>query len=140
MADLLPNGQKIMADVDLLYACDEEKPEARALKALEAGGAHSSTSLDQPANESDNASGSPQDRMIGHLDAGFAQVDNREAIERVMLQLPDREREVIRMRFYENLSQPEIAERIGVSQSYLSRILRRTLVELRNELERSTDA
>jgi|GEM_PF-7123481 len=38
MADLLPNGQKIMADVDLLYACDEEKPEARALKALEAGG------------------------------------------------------------------------------------------------------
>jgi len=48
--------------------------------------------------------------------------------------LPDREREVIRLRFFENLTQPEIAERMGVSQSYLSRIIRRTLVDLRGEL------
>ena len=48
-----------------------------------------------------------------------------------MAGLPDREREILQLRFYDNLSQEEIADRIGVSQSYLSRLLRRTLLDLR---------
>lgn len=49
--------------------------------------------------------------------------------------LPERERAILELRFYENLSQEEIAERIGVSQSYLSRLLRRTLLDLRRRSE-----
>ena len=48
-----------------------------------------------------------------------------------MATLPERERMILELRFYDNLSQEEIAERIGVSQSYLSRLLRRTLLDLR---------
>ena len=44
------------------------------------------------------------------------------------------ERTIIYLRFFENLTQPEIAERVGVSQSYLSRVLRRTLLDLKARL------
>ncbi len=52
-------------------------------------------------------------------------------VEDLLATLPDRERTILELRFYDNLSQEEIAERIGVSQSYLSRLLRRTLLDLR---------
>lgn len=104
------------------------------LEALEAGGAHGFTSLDQPVRE-DDPSTTTHDRVLGADDPGYDHVDHRDSVEKLIATLPEREREVIRLRFYENLSQPEIAERIGVSQSYLSRVLRRTLVDLRAQLD-----
>jgi len=62
------------------------------------------------------------------------------ATEDLLAGLPPREQEVIRLRFYENLTQPEIAARMGVSQSYLSRIIRRILVDLRDRLNGDRDA
>lgn len=56
-------------------------------------------------------------------------------IEDLLATLPERERMILELRFYENLSQEEIADRIGVSQSYLSRLLRRTLLDLRPRTE-----
>ena len=52
----------------------------------------------------------------------------------LLANLSERDRQIIEMRFYDNMTQPEIAERVGVSQSYLSRVLRRTLVDLREQL------
>ncbi len=49
--------------------------------------------------------------------------------------LPERERTVLQLRFGENLGQPEIAERLGLSQSYVSRLIRRTLEQLRAALD-----
>ena len=54
---------------------------------------------------------------------------------RLLDELPERERSIVIMRFYDNMSQPDIAEAVGVSQSYLSRILRRVLAELRERAE-----
>ena len=52
-----------------------------------------------------------------------------------MAELDERDREVVRLRFYERLGQEDIAQRIGVSQSYLSRLLRKILLQMRERLE-----
>jgi RNA polymerase sigma-B factor len=50
--------------------------------------------------------------------------------------LPDREAEILRLRFYDELTQTEIAERVGISQMHVSRLIRRCLLDLRAHLER----
>ena len=55
-------------------------------------------------------------------------------VTELMEGLPERERSIVYMRFFENMTQPEIAERVGVSQSYLSRILRKALLDLRTRM------
>ena len=55
-------------------------------------------------------------------------------VRELLAELPERERTIVYLRFFENLTQPEIAERVGVSQSYLSRILRRALLDMRERL------
>jgi RNA polymerase sigma-B factor len=103
------------------------------LEALEAGSAHQATSLDQPQTTGEDA-GTIGDRLLGTSERGFVDVDQQMIVEELLASLPPREREVMHLRFFENLSQPEIAIRMDMSQSYLSRIIRRTLVDLRARL------
>lgn len=108
--------------------------EDHVLEALEAGVAHQATSLDQPAPGDED--GAPRsDRLLATHDVGYGRVDHEIIVRELMEDLPERERTIIYLRFFENLTQPEIAERVGVSQSYLSRILRKTLLDLKNRLE-----
>jgi RNA polymerase sigma-B factor len=112
--------------------------EDHVLEALEAGVAHGATSLDQPQpGATDDDARSVGDRVLVGREAGFDEVERAEVVADLLADLPEREREVIRLRFFENLTQPEIAARMGVSQSYLSRIIRRTLVDLRDRLSQS---
>jgi RNA polymerase sigma-B factor len=103
------------------------------LEALEAGVAHRANSLDQPISGDDDAQ-APADRVLASDEVGYEWIDRRMVVGELLDQLDDREREIIAMRFFEGMSQPEIAERIGVSQSYLSRLLRKTLMRLRQSL------
>ncbi len=114
-------------------AVEVDATEDHVIEALEAGVARQATSTDQPIGNDPDA-GAVGDRVLGVGDAGYDDVDQQIVVRQLLDTLPDREREVIRLRFFENLTQPEIAERMGVSQSYLSRIIRRTLVDLRGEL------
>ena len=50
--------------------------------------------------------------------------------------LPEREAEILRLRFYDELTQTEIADRIGISQMHVSRLIRRCLLDLREALDR----
>jgi len=111
--------------------------EDHVLEALEAGVAHQATSLDQPSPGDED--GAPRsDRLLSSTDAGYGRIDHELIVHELMAELPERERTIIYLRFFENLTQPEIAERVGVSQSYLSRILRRTLLDLKSRLGEST--
>lgn len=103
------------------------------LQALEAGVAHQAASLDQPAGN-DDAEATRGERLLGQADAGYGHVDQELIVRQLLAELPERERTVVYLRFFENLTQPEIAERVGISQSYLSRLLRRTFVDLRARL------
>jgi RNA polymerase sigma-B factor len=108
----------------------------RILEAMEAGLAHEATSLDQPANGDTSSEGSP--RAVGRSDPRFGHVEMEVVIGELLADLDEREQQVVFMRFYENRTQSEIAEAIGVSQSYLSRILRKVFAQLRAQLVEGT--
>ena len=109
------------------------------LEALEAGAAHRASSLDQPARDDGDDPAPRAERLVAGDEPGYGRVDQRMLVVELVEQLPEREREIIALRFFEGMSQPEIAERIGVSQSYLSRLLRKTLLHLRELLEDDPD-
>jgi RNA polymerase sigma-B factor len=108
---------------------------AEVLEILEARHNRRPLSLDAPpvGEDPDEASGA---EWVGRPDGNFDLVEDRIAMEAVLPSLDDREREVLRLRFVEELPQTEIALRIGCSQMHISRLLRRALDKLREEAER----
>jgi RNA polymerase sigma-B factor len=97
---------------------------------LEAGNAHHAASLDAPHDELD---GQPRtlNEILGADDERYELVDQRTTISAAASLLSAREQDVLALRFGEDLTQTEIAQRIGVSQMQVSRILRRALERLR---------
>ena len=122
---------------ELAHELDESVD--HVLEALEAGVAHRASSLDQPTRDDGDDQAPRSERLVASTEPGFDRVDQRMLVVELVEQLPEREREIIALRFFEGMSQPEIAERIGVSQSYLSRLLRKTLLHLRELLEDDVD-
>jgi RNA polymerase sigma-B factor len=116
-----------VAEIGEKVGADEED----VLEALEASGAYRATSLQTPWGADDD-SGDTLGDAIGREECGFALADDRATIERVMRVITPREREVLRLRFAEDLTQAEIGERIGVSQMQVSRIIRHALGRLRS--------
>jgi RNA polymerase sigma-B factor len=104
------------------------------LEALEASSAHEAASLDRPRQPGEDDAGSVGDRVLAATEGGFDHVDRQDLVRELLQGLPERDRRIIEMRFFEDMTQPEIAERVGVSQSYLSRVLRRTLGDLREQI------
>jgi RNA polymerase sigma-B factor len=102
------------------------------ISGLAAGEARHTGSLD-PAPASGDDSAPSHDRQLASatLEGGFDDVDDRHAVEALLATLPEREREIVALRFFEELSQAEIAERVGVSQMHVSRLLRKALETLR---------
>jgi RNA polymerase sigma-B factor len=103
----------------------------RVLEAREAAGAYRAISLDRPhddAEEPEQVSDS-----IGVEDPGFDLAEDAATVERLMAVLGEREREVLRLRFVEDLTQSEIGRRIGVSQMHVSRLIRHSIAQLRDE-------
>ncbi|HEX2161887.1 MAG TPA: SigB/SigF/SigG family RNA polymerase sigma factor [Thermoleophilaceae bacterium] len=103
------------------------------LEALEVGSAYTALSLDAGPAGSDEDS-DPME-TIGGEDAEFDRSEDRATLGPVLDRLPEREREILRMRFEEGLPQTQIAERVGLSQMHVSRLIRRSLATMREELE-----
>jgi len=72
---------------------------------------------------------------LGDPDIGLDQIENREALRPLLTALPERERTVLLLRFFESLTQTQIAERVGISQMHVSRLLAKSLARLRDELQ-----
>jgi RNA polymerase sigma-B factor len=105
--------------------------EEQALEALEAAGAYHATSLDTPrGGEADTGSDTLAD-TIGGAEDGYDRAEDRATIDRLMRTITPREREVLRLRFEEDLTQAEIGEIIGVSQMQVSRLIRQAVSRLR---------
>jgi RNA polymerase sigma-B factor len=86
----------------------------------------------QPLNEPTGTGEDWTPQMpLGFDDRGFEIAEDHEALAKAMRHLPARERTILGMRFFEGLSQSEIAARMGISQMHVSRLLRATLEELR---------
>jgi RNA polymerase sigma-B factor len=117
-----------VAEVAEHVGCSEED----VLEALDAYAAYRSDSLDRPGLASDNAP--TVGDSIGAADPEFEQVEIGMVLTTVLDELPEREREIVTLRFYDRLSQREIAEKVGISQMHVSRLLRQTLDSLRTRL------
>jgi RNA polymerase sigma-B factor len=105
--------------------------EEDVLEALEAYGAHKATSLDEPYRSDDESNDTLGD-VLGAEERGFACAEDRATIDLLMRAITPREREVLRLRFEEDLTQAEIGEQIGLSQMQVSRIIRQAVGRLRD--------
>jgi RNA polymerase sigma-B factor len=119
--------QPTVAEIAEKLGAEEED----VLEALEASGAYRATSLEAPRGADDDAGDTLGD-TLGTEEEGFALAEHRATIAHLMRSLSPREREVLRLRFEEDLTQGEIGERIGVSQMQVSRIIRQSLGRLRS--------
>ena len=99
------------------------------MEALQASDGRSLRSLDAPVHEEEGDSASAGE-LIGGADPGYARVEAEATIDQMTAILDDRAREILRLRFEEDLLQSEIAERVGCSQMHVSRIIRSSLERL----------
>jgi RNA polymerase sigma-B factor len=107
--------------------------EEEVVEGLAVGNAYTASSLDSPPPEDDGAEGSLADRL-GYEDAALEGVEYRESLKPLLTQLPARERQIIVLRFFANMTQSQIGEVVGISQMHVSRLLTRTLAHLRERL------
>jgi RNA polymerase sigma-B factor len=103
--------------------------EERVVEALAAAEAYRTLSLDQPFQD-----GTGPLEAIGDDDHGFERAEARAMLADGLEELAPREREIVRLRYYEGLTQREIAEHIGISQMHVSRLIRRTVQQLRDRI------
>lgn len=104
------------------------------LEAMESSSAYSSVPLEGGSSSEDEESASVIDHYVTE-DADLAASDDRIVLEEAIADFSPREQEVIHMRFVEGLTQVEIAERLGVSQVQVSRLLRRTLRRIQEKID-----
>jgi RNA polymerase sigma-B factor len=98
------------------------------LRGLAASAAASVGTLDAPDRE-DGAT--DRQASLATEDGGFEDAENLYVVRELMERLPEREREIVRLRFYEERSQSDIAAQVGVSQMHVSRLLRRSFEQMR---------
>jgi RNA polymerase sigma-B factor len=96
------------------------------LEALEARGAYRAMSLNSPPEYADRA----VDVSLATIDHGIVSVVDRLTVERLLSRLPARERRIVELRFFSEMTQSEIAAQIGISQMHVSRLLRKALERL----------
>jgi RNA polymerase sigma-B factor len=105
----------------------------QVLEAMEAGAAYRSSSL-TASTDNDDDSDREEGAVVGEADAALAAADTRVSVRELVSELPERERKVVYLRFFEGRTQSEIADAVGVSQVHISRILRDTLHRLGHRL------
>jgi RNA polymerase sigma-B factor len=106
----------------------------QVLEAREASGAYRAVSLDRPRSEDEDDGDSYAD-AFGVEDPGYGLAEDAATVDRLMRVLSEREREVLRLRFAEDLTQSEIGQRVGVSQMHVSRLIRQSIARLRDEAD-----
>ena len=104
--------------------------EEEVLEAMEAAQAYRSASIDGRTAPPDGT-----DPNLGVDDLGLFQAENRLLVEELLAHLAPRDRLLLRLRFYDEMTQQQIAERLGVSQMHVSRLLARCLDDLRRRVE-----
>lgn len=101
------------------------------VEALEVGRAYSVASLDADVGDSDDDQSLSLLDTLGTEDRELVHLENRQTLEGLLQRIPEREQAVLRQRYYEGVSQAEIARRLGISQMHVSRIQRDALRRLR---------
>jgi RNA polymerase sigma-B factor len=107
-------------------------PVAEVLEGLEASEAYRSSSLDEML--SSERGSATLGELVGAADAELDRVDHRQALRPVLAELAPRERTIVLLRFFGNMTQTQIADRVGISQMHVSRLLAQTVAGLRRKM------
>lgn len=102
------------------------------IEGLVAGSSYTTLSIDSGGGGEDAPAIAD---TLGGVDVSLDQIENREALRPLLAALPERDRTVLMLRFFEGLTQTQIAERVGVSQMHVSRLLAKSLARLRDQLQ-----
>ena len=108
------------------------------LEGMESAQAYATLSLDASSSDS-MEDGASLAETLGAEDPGLGEVEARETLHPLLARLAPRERRIIHMRFYENMTQAQIAEQIGVSQMHVSRLLTKSLAQMRTGMVEAED-
>jgi RNA polymerase sigma-B factor len=101
------------------------------LEARSLASAHRPDSLNRPTDPDSSADAETGDRAVRYLETGYDEVETATDVDALLAHLPDRERLILTLRYRGDLTQREIADRVGLSQMHVSRILRTTIEQLR---------
>jgi RNA polymerase sigma-B factor len=118
------------ADGELAVLLEVTEDDIR--QARQAGLAFAASSLDAPLSDAEDAA--PLSDMLGEDDQAVEHAIDMEAVRTHLDDLPEREQRILNLRFYGNLTQAEIGQRLGISQMHVSRLLTRALAYLRHQL------
>jgi RNA polymerase sigma-B factor len=113
-------------------------PVENVLEALDAGAAYRSTPLNV-TGERDDDEATRAGVVLGQLDADLGRAEDRVDLAGAIAELPARERKILELRFAAGLSQSEIAEQIGISQVHVSRLIRKSIRLLQQQLGHGGD-
>ena len=106
--------------------------EEEVLEGLESANAYSTVSLDAPDSGDEDAPAVAD--SLGMVDDALEGVEYRESLKPLLERLPPREKKILLLRFFGNMTQSQIAAELGISQMHVSRLLARTLAQLRQGL------
>ncbi len=106
--------------------------EEEILEGLESANAYSAVSLDAPDGGDDDSPAVAD--SLGMMDDALEGVEYRESLKPLLEELPPREKKILMLRFFGNMTQSQIAGELGISQMHVSRLLARTLAQLRQGL------
>ena len=106
--------------------------EEEILEGLESANAYSAISLDSPDGGDDDSPAVAD--TLGQVDEALEGVEYRESLKPLLEKLPPREKKILLLRFFGNMTQSQIATELGISQMHVSRLLARTLSQLREGL------
>lgn len=114
-------------------AAELEMDREEIVEGLVAGSSYNTLSIDGAGGGTEEAPAIAD--TLGDVDLNLDQIDNRESLRPLLASLPERERQVLLLRFFESMTQTQIAERVGISQMHVSRLLAKSLTRLRDQLE-----
>jgi RNA polymerase sigma-B factor len=114
-------------------AAELEMDREEIVEGLVAGSSYNTLSIDGAGGGTEEAPAIAD--TLGDVDLNLDQIENRESLRPLLASLPERERQVLLLRFFESMTQTQIAERVGISQMHVSRLLAKSLTRLRDQLE-----
>ena len=111
-------------------------PEDDVIEAIEVGRQYELLSIDALSGDGNGDDSTSAADRAGGLDPDLEHLGDRDQVARALAHLPERERVIVALRFFRDLSQQEVGDRLGISQMHVSRLQHRALTRLRHFLER----
>ncbi|ADU28634.1 RNA polymerase sigma factor SigB [Evansella cellulosilytica] len=122
-----PKVEEIAAHID---ASEEE-----VLETMEMGKSYQALSVDRSIEADDEGSAVTLLDLVGSTEGGYEKTDQQMLLEKAFTVLSDREKQILHLTYFENLSQKDTGEKLGISQMHVSRLQRRALQKLRESLK-----